>query len=336
MPKVSIVLPVYNTSKYLSDCLNSIFSQTYKDFVVYAVDDGSTDNSLEILQKYQSKESRLIVLSQLNQGAASARNAALKLIYKNCEDNDYVLFFDSDDLIDEGCLQKCIQEMEGADLLIFGLRKFTQSGFYSSGRLVPAEVTLNQEQLCDYYFRLNDWVTGTTVTLNGLCNKCFKLSVLRDKFFDASLRIAEDQDFFINLIPQIKRAKVIPDPFYLYRMRSSSLTHVEKKMGFTDDFFVHQKYIDKKDLPSYERYGIQHRYIESIWSDLHRSLVSKNNLKQKSDFYKLVKSALQKKFEFQLTSKDKKRLKIMRLGFFLNLIYAYLKLTKEKRKQLDL
>ena len=107
-------------------------------------------------------------------------------------------------------------------------------------------------------------------------------------------------------------------------------------MGFTDDFFVHQKYIDKKDLPSYERYGIQHRYIESIWSDLHRSLVSKNNLKQKSDFYKLVKSALQKKFEFQLTSKDKKRLKIMRLGFFLNLIYAYLKLTKEKRKQLDL
>lgn len=143
------------------------------------------------------------------------------------------------------------------------------------------------------------------------------MSVLRDKFFDASLRIAEDQDFFINLIPQIKRAKVIPDPFYLYRMRSSSLTHVEKKMGFTDDFFVHQKYIDKKDLPSYERYGIQHRYIESIWSDLHRSLVSKNNLKQKSDFYKLVKSALQKKFEFQLTSKDKKRLKIMRLGFSL-------------------
>lgn len=336
MPKVSIVLPVYNTSQYLPDCLNSIFSQTYQDFVVYAVDDGSKDNSLEILQKFQSSESRLVVISQINQGVASARNTALKQIYKNGHDNDYVFFFDSDDLIDKNCLQKCVQEMKDVDLLIFGLRKFTQEGYCPSGRRTPAEDTLNQEQLCDYYFRLNKWTVGTTVTLNGLCNKCFKLSILKNRFFDTSLRIAEDQDFFINLIPQIKKAKVISDPFYLYRMRSSSLTHVEKKIGFSDDFLVHQRYINQENLPSYERYGIQHQYIESIWSDLQRSMVSKkSDLNQKINFYRLVNSAVKIPFKFKPVSKDNKRLKIMRLGFFFNLVYAYIRLAKEKKRKLD-
>lgn len=336
MSTVSVVLPVYNTSLYLSECLDSISNQTFKNFTVYAVDDGSKDNSLEILQHYQQRDKRIRVFHQDNQGVASARNRALAAIYEDCQDDDIVFFFDSDDRIDRNCLEKCVKEVKDVDILIFALSKFTKEGICPSGRTVPVQEYLNQEQLCDYFFRLNKWTKGTTVTLNGLCNKCFKVSVLRDRYFDTSLHIAEDQDFFINLIPFINNAKVIPDSFYQYRLRNSSLTHVQKESGFTNDFYVYQRYLKRKDLSTHIRQGIQHRYIESIWADLQRTMLSEISMREKQGFYREVGAVLAEPFEFDLTKKDNKRVKIMQCGFFFNLLYSQIKALKRKDQRLDL
>lgn len=94
MPQVSIILPVYNVEKYLRQCLDSISNQTFKDFECICVNDGSTDNSLSILQEYANKDNRIKIISQENKGLSAARNIALKLAI-----GKYVTFIDSKDWV---------------------------------------------------------------------------------------------------------------------------------------------------------------------------------------------------------------------------------------------
>lgn len=96
-PKVSVVIPVYNVEKYLEDCLNSAVGQTLKDIEVICINDGSTDNSLEILRKYESKDERVKVINKENSGLSSARNVGIREAK-----GEYILFLDSDDIISKG------------------------------------------------------------------------------------------------------------------------------------------------------------------------------------------------------------------------------------------
>ena len=93
MVKISVVIPIYNCEEYLEESIRSILNQTFKDIEIVCVDDGSTDNSLDILNKLASDDSRLKVFSQENQGSSFARNNALRKV-----SGDYVYFFDADDI----------------------------------------------------------------------------------------------------------------------------------------------------------------------------------------------------------------------------------------------
>ena len=94
MPKISVIIPVYNTEKYLKECIDSVVNQTLQDIEIVCVDDGSTDSSLDILNNYK-KDPRLVVLSQKHQGAGCARNLALEVAQ-----GKYLAFIDSDDFYD--------------------------------------------------------------------------------------------------------------------------------------------------------------------------------------------------------------------------------------------
>ena len=98
-PTISIIVPVYNTSIYLEQCLNSIHNQSFKDYEVICVDDGSSDNSLHILKKYEKIIKNFKVISQKNQGVAVARNTGLA---NAC--GDYIVFIDSYDFVKENYL----------------------------------------------------------------------------------------------------------------------------------------------------------------------------------------------------------------------------------------
>lgn len=102
MPKVSIILPVYNVSSYLDEAMQSLLAQTFHDFEIIAVNDGSTDNSLEILEKYAAQDSRIACYSQHNQGQSAARNLALQHAQ-----GEYIYFMDSDDTISPDAIRKC-------------------------------------------------------------------------------------------------------------------------------------------------------------------------------------------------------------------------------------
>ena len=101
MPKVSVIIPVYNVEKYLRQCLDSVVNQTLKDIEIICVDDGSTDNSLKILKEYAFKDDRFIIIEQKNQGAGAARNKGLEIAT-----GEYLYFLDSDDFIDLRALEK--------------------------------------------------------------------------------------------------------------------------------------------------------------------------------------------------------------------------------------
>ena len=108
MIKVSVILPIYNVAPYLEEAFDSILNQSLKEIEVIAVNDGSTDNSWEIIQKYQEKDARIISISQENQGLSMARNVALPYVT-----GKYVYMMDSDDMLSSlDALQKCYEYAE--------------------------------------------------------------------------------------------------------------------------------------------------------------------------------------------------------------------------------
>ena len=115
-PLVSVIIPVHNTEKYLPQCLETVFAQTLTDFEVICVDDGSTDSSLKILQKYQKKDSRLKIYRADNVGVSVARNIALSKAT-----GKYIAFIDSDDFAHSQLLSKTTAQAEktDADIVIF-------------------------------------------------------------------------------------------------------------------------------------------------------------------------------------------------------------------------
>ena len=121
MVKVSVILPVYNVERYLEQCLDSIVGQTLKDIEIICVDDGSTDNSLNILKNYQKKDSRIRLIEQKNAGAGAARNVGMRTACGQC-----LSFLDSDDFFEPDMLEKayeCLEQYQ-ADFVVFDSDQF--------------------------------------------------------------------------------------------------------------------------------------------------------------------------------------------------------------------
>ena len=110
-PKISIIIPVYNLGDYISRCLDSIINQKYKNIEIIVVDDGSTDNSWEIILKYQQVDSRIIAIKQKNGGAGKARNIALQNV-----SGDLITFVDGDDMLSCETLQELYALFRDAEL----------------------------------------------------------------------------------------------------------------------------------------------------------------------------------------------------------------------------
>ena len=119
MPKFSIIIPVYNVEKYLKKCLDSVFNQTYKDYEVIVVNDGTKDNSMDIVKDYAVK-----VINQKNQGLSAARNAGVKKAT-----GDYLIFLDSDDYWEKGLLKELSKSLKNnPDLIRFQINEVYEDG----------------------------------------------------------------------------------------------------------------------------------------------------------------------------------------------------------------
>lgn len=135
-PRVFIIIPIYNVEPYLRECIDSVVNQTYTNIRVILVNDGSTDKSEEIAKEYLN-DLRVILISKENGGQSSARNAGLKQAYCEGDDNDYILFLDSDDYIELNYVSLMIESFKkhpDSVISFGGCTSFNHNGILNQGK----------------------------------------------------------------------------------------------------------------------------------------------------------------------------------------------------------
>ncbi len=215
---VQIVTPVYNSSKTLKKCLDSLLNQTFRDWQVILVDDASKDNSLELINQYIKADERIKCISlEKNGGSSNARNQALKII-----DAEYVAFLDSDDYWEPQMLENMISQAKKYDCDVVqcrfiydfpGGRTFLPKGAFSK------EQVLEGKKLRKVYRRM---MTG--INMNHVCMKLIRSELISGMYFDTSLPTAEDLEFCVRLFDKVKKYSFITDVMYHYCRYETSLT----------------------------------------------------------------------------------------------------------------
>ena len=155
MKTLAIITPVYNTEDYLEEFIESIVNQKGVDFDIYMVDDGSSDRSFGILQRYAKIDSRFHIFRKSNGGVSSARNLALNMIKASKQEYNYIYFCDSDDWLEEGVLEKVIAAMKKniADYGIFSVRKVFKDRAIAPKMNITNHQLLCHEDILKQYFR---------------------------------------------------------------------------------------------------------------------------------------------------------------------------------------
>lgn len=213
-PKISIIVPVYKVEQYLPKCIDSILAQTYHNWELLLIDDGSPDNSGHICEEYAQKEERIRVFHKENGGVSSARNFGLD----NAE-GDYIMFVDSDDWISVDCLAICMNEILKSNLeaVQFGFISVTSNK--ENPKLKVATLPLDGEQ----YIQSNSF----NVCAGGGLYK--RVIIEENKLrFPIDLKLAEDQIFVLSFIEKAVRIKYLDHAMYYYLQREDSAVHTSK------------------------------------------------------------------------------------------------------------
>ena len=213
MPTISVIVPVYNVELYLDECINSILRQTFTDFELILVDDGSSDKSGMICDEFGKKDARITVIHKKNGGLSSARNAGLDIAK-----GDYISFIDSDDWIDNSFLEKLLDgylKYPNVDLSFCKYRRTPEKG-PSIGECSIISV----EQMWNMYFE-NAFVVIA-------CNKLYKADVFKTLRYPEG-KIHEDEFVLHETLKSVSEAYFIEEELYYYRPNEKSIMHDNRR-----------------------------------------------------------------------------------------------------------
>lgn len=220
MSSVSVVIPVYNTAPFLRRSLDSLLSQRHSDFQAICIDDGSTDESLAILREYESRESRISVLTKKNSGVSDTRNLGLSLAQ-----GEYVYFFDPDDWLEPDLLSEnvAVADAEGSDVVMFGFREVALDG----------RVLSTQGASCSATYGSREHIADSLASIlrhnriNPVWNKLYRRSsLLKAGASFPPQRVGEDALFNIRAFAFFSRMSVNAGIYYNYlHSRPSSATN---------------------------------------------------------------------------------------------------------------
>lgn len=218
--KVSVVIPVYNVEKYLAECLDSILEQSLKEIEVIVVNDGSTDGSLAIIEKYKNENRNMLVINQENQGVACARNAGLEKV-----SGQFLYFMDSDDILEKTALEELYQRAtkDNLDMILFDADiiaedeqcerveefSYTKKGQYPD---IYDGKELLERMLKQNEYRSALWtrfVRSDIIKQNGIC--CIPNI------------IHEDEWFSLQEMMYTKRVAHVPKAYFHRRLRTGSI-----------------------------------------------------------------------------------------------------------------
>lgn len=228
MFKVSVIIPVYNTEKYLVDCLESVVNQTLQDLEVVLINDGSTDDSLKIMEMYQAKYAdRIQLISRENGGQAVARNMAIPL----CR-GEYIGFVDSDDYIEPEMYERMYVKAKETDA------DYVECDYVN----VKLNENGEQERIADYGSRVRAYTSKKDMFIDPMLapwNKLYRTELLKKSnvFFPEGL-IYEDTSFCLKSISFINNFAFVPEKYVVHFYRGSSTMNGNKSQKVADIFKV--------------------------------------------------------------------------------------------------
>ncbi len=277
--KLSIIVPVYNTGNYLKKCLNSLVNQTLDDIEIIIVNDGSTDNSEEIIKKYElDYKDKIVFINKKNGGQGSARNIGVKRAT-----GDYIGFVDSDDFVDKNMFKDMYEEAikKGSDIVICGI-----SNYYEKNKLT-SEVHLNLQ-------RDTSVKEAFIKSVPSVVNKIYKrnLIISNEILFDENIWY-EDFPYSMQLIVNANKINYIDKCYYYYFHRLRSTMHnenIEKNLDILKAFDILVQYL--KEINKYKEYEDEINFLvlkEIYIATINRILRTSNKRKDKNIVIKKIK-----------------------------------------------
>ncbi len=278
MKKISVIVPVYNTSKYLKKCFDSILLQKYKNIELIIINDGSTDNSLEVIKEYQKKDNRIIVIDKKNSGQADCRNIGI-----DASTGDYLMFVDSDDYLEMNALEILIKYIndKNCDILCFD--------YFS----VIDDKKIHETSINNY---TNDIKRNYYLSNPSPWNKIFKTKILKEKGFKFLVGyIYEDLATIPLTTFYADKIDYINIPLYNYIMRSGSTMHQKRYNSKLENIYYALDYLfenTKKESNKYDK-ELEYMFIEHL---LHASTLRFLKYENTDDLIKKNANIILKKF----------------------------------------
>lgn len=330
MAKISVIIPVYNVEQYLKECLESIINQTLKDIEIICVNDGSTDDSLEILNEFIKKDQRIKLITQKNKGLSAARNAGY-----NIATSEYIYFIDSDDWIELNTLENIYNKIikTQSDVLLFGT-----NNVYGDNHIMKNNMRIMN--LIKKYKTKDFCFIDCPDVIYLPCTawlKIYKKSFL-DSYniiFEDDIKFSEDSIYWIMIVCRNAKIHLDPTCYHYYRfMRPNSMNlynNILKKFLNTFKFFLNSTFYKSLDSKT-KKYTFDCflNIAIRIYSDINNinEILEYENVI--SDFYKLIKKEnIFLSFRFS----GYRLLKFRYLYTFLKKIVLFFKYQKESIKK---
>ena len=229
---ISIIVTVYNIEQHLPICIESIFNQTYKDLEIILVDDGSTDNSGKLCDKYTKEDTRCIVIHQSNKGVSEARNTGL-----NHATGEYISFIDGDDYLHPQMFEILYEALQKGDY-DFSMVTFKQVEKYKKEDFIASinnnnTFIVNGLNLMRRLYNINDPILKwSEINFQVVWNKLYKKNLISN--FKFKQTGTEDTEFNNQIYLKTNSAILVNDPLYYWVQRSSSITHQPVNQNFID------------------------------------------------------------------------------------------------------
>lgn len=255
--RFSIVIPIYNSEKFLKKSIESIFEQTEKDWELLLINDGSNDKSLDICREYEMTDDRVVLISKMNEGVSKTRNLGISRAQ-----GEYIIFLDADDMLISNALQIISGKIDRFDPDIVSyhtLRTNEEMEIISPFTICKYEkekIVRNAEDFCADIYR--ELIQGSNLGIIG--NYAVRRSLIKDISFDSEMVMCEDWLFNMQMFEKATSVVFIPDYLYLYRdnsngcVRNYNLKKIENK-----------KRVVKEKIALAERNGVSYD-IEKIYN----------------------------------------------------------------------
>ena len=268
MHKISVIIPVYNVEKYLSECIESVINQTYKNLEIILVNDGSTDSCPQICDAYASRDKRIKVIHKKNEGSAEARNTGMKLVT-----GDFIGFVDSDDLLSKDFYKTLMYLLEknNADIV--------ECGFYEFKNI---NEICNRQTHKDSSLKIFDTEAAMKAIMEGplsvvIWNKLYKKALLQEISFPTGKYI-DDVFWTYKVFGNARKIVKIKDKLYFYRQQTGSIMRSGFSLRRLDALQGHEEKIEymKKKFPKLENLAVKVFCFVSIHH--YQELIKHNNL----------------------------------------------------------